>query len=81
MNPEERALIEETLAISRENNKILKSIRRSARIGQLMQITYWLLIIGASVGAYYFIQPYLEQLLGAYSGVQEGVMKVNNLFQ
>ncbi|MFO0718762.1 MAG: hypothetical protein U0522_01920 [Candidatus Paceibacterota bacterium] len=81
MNPEERALIEETLAISRENNNILKSMRRSARLGRIMQITYWLLIIGASVGAYYFIQPYIEQLLGVYSGVQDGVMKVNDFFQ
>lgn len=81
MNPEERELIEETLAISRENNKILKSMQRSARLGRIMQITYWLLIIGASVGAYYFIQPYIEQMLGLYSGVQDGVMKVNDLFQ
>ena len=81
MNPEERALIEETLAISRENNNILKSMRRSARLGRIMQITYWLLIIGASVGAYYFIQPYIEQLLGVYSGVQDGVMKVHDFFQ
>lgn len=81
MNPEERELIEETLAISRENNKILKSIRRSARIGHIMQILYWLIIIGVSVGAYYFIQPYLEQLLSIYGGVQNGVMKVNEFFQ
>ncbi len=81
MNPEERELIEETLALSRENNKMLRSIQRTARIGQVMQIMYWLLIIGASVGAYYFVQPYLEQLLEAYSGVQDGVMKVNSLFQ
>jgi hypothetical protein len=81
MTPEERELIEETLAISKENNKILRSIRRSARLGFIMQICYWLIIVGISVGAYYFIQPYLEQLVDTYSGVQSGVMKVGNIFQ
>ena len=81
MTPEERGILEETLAVSQENYKILKSIQRSARIGQVMQIIYWLLIIGASVGAYYFVQPYLEQLLSAYSGFQDGAAKVNSFFQ
>jgi hypothetical protein len=81
MSPEEREIIEETLEISKENNKMLRSIQRSARIGQAMRIIYWLVIIGASVGAYYFIQPYLEQMLSVYSGIQGGADKINSLFQ
>lgn len=79
MTPEEKEMLEETLAISQENYKILKSIRRSARIGHAMQMIYWLLIIGASVGAYYFVQPYLEQLLSVYSGAQDSIDKIHNL--
>ena len=66
MTPEEKALLESTHELAEENNKILLSMRRSNRISMAMRITYWVLIIGFSFGAYYLIQPYITILGDAY---------------
>lgn len=78
MSPEELELLKRNIAISEENNDILRSIQRSMRLSRLMSILYWLIIIGASVGAYYFIQPYLDQLVGIYGGAKTQFNDVNS---
>lgn len=70
MSPEERSLLERTYKISEENNSILKSMRRTARLGTAMKLIYWIVILGLSYGAYYFIQPYLNTVMGMYDKVQ-----------
>ena len=71
MDPESKKLLEETLALAKDNNDMLRSMRRSMRIQRIMSVVYWVFIIGSAVGAYYLIQPYLEQLMGAYSGASD----------
>ncbi len=66
MTPEEKALLESTFHLAEKNNEILKSLRRSNRIGVAMRVVYWVLILVLSFGAYYLIQPYVEMLYGAY---------------
>lgn len=73
MTPEERNLLTETARLTKENNEILKSIRRSSRIGAAFKFFYWIIIIGLSFGAYFFIQPYIDQLTKVYSGFQSDV--------
>ena len=68
MDPESQKLLEENLALSKENNEMLHSIRRSMRMARFMSILYWAFIIGSAVGAFYLIQPYIEQLKDVYSG-------------
>ncbi len=68
MTPEERSLLERTASLAEENNKILRSLRRSGRISLAMRIGYWAVIILLSFGAYYFIQPYIETLGGLVNG-------------
>jgi hypothetical protein len=63
MTPEEKSLLERTYKMAEENNSILRSIRRSNRIAAAMRILYWVVIIALSVGAYYFIQPYMTLML------------------
>lgn len=79
MNPEERSLLERTLKLAEENNEMLKSIRRSSRISLFMRVIYWLLIIGFSFGAYYFIQPYINMLMGLSGQVQGSVDNVEGI--
>jgi TRAP-type C4-dicarboxylate transport system permease small subunit len=64
MTPEEKALLENTLTLVKENNEILRSIRRTSRISTALKIFYWVLIIGLSLGAFYFIQPYVDLIRG-----------------
>ncbi|OGI82637.1 hypothetical protein A3E95_01535 [Candidatus Nomurabacteria bacterium RIFCSPHIGHO2_12_FULL_44_22b] len=78
MDPESRKLLEETLALAQENNKILHGMRRSMRMQRIMSFLYWIFIVGTALGAYYLIQPYIEQLMGVYSGAGD---VLNNLKQ
>jgi uncharacterized membrane protein len=68
MDPESQKLLEETLTLEQENNKMLRSMKRSMLWGRVMTVIYWLLIIGISVGAFYFLQPYVNQVIKTYGG-------------
>lgn len=73
MFPEERELLERSVALGEENNKILHSMRRSMRLARIMSILYWVFIIGTAIGAFYLIQPYIESITGTYGGVKGGI--------
>ena len=81
MNPEEREVLERTLKLSEENNEILRKLQRSMHLARIMSLVYWIFIIGSAIGAYYLIQPYLEQMLNIYGGAKSGLSNYSNLFQ
>lgn len=81
MTPEERELLEKSVNLAEENNKILHSLRRSMRWARFMSILYWVFIIGASVGAYYFIQPYVDQMLSVYGEAKNSVDNMGSLLK
>ncbi|MES3032072.1 MAG: hypothetical protein V4699_02400 [Patescibacteria group bacterium] len=71
MSPEERELLNKCVSLTEDNNKMLLSIKRGMRWASITRAVYWLFIIGASVGAFYFLQPYIDQLKGVYSGASD----------
>ena len=80
MDSQDRELLEKTFRLAEENNAMLRAIRRSMRWSWIGRAIYWALLIGISIGAFYFIQPYIDQLLGVYTGIQGGVQDVQQLF-
>ena len=78
MTPEERSLLERTHKLAEENNEILHSIRRTNRFSTVMRVLYWIVILVLSFGAYYFIQPYVTTMLGAYDQVKGSLQGVQN---
>lgn len=79
MSPEERQLLEETVTLSRENNKILHQLRGALRWGRLYSVLKWLIIIGSTLGVYYYLQPYLFKVLDAYSSLLDGLNSVKEV--
>jgi hypothetical protein len=79
MSPEERELLEESVELSKENNEILRSMRRSQRIGNIMSFLYWVFIIGTAFGAYYFLQPYVDQIMEVYGGAKNAINQVKTI--
>ena len=72
MTPDERSLLERTAALAEENNRLLKSMQKSARWKTAFQIIYWVIIIALTFGAIFFIQPYINSLnstLGELGGI------------
>jgi hypothetical protein len=71
MDPETKQLLRENLDIAKENNVMLKRIARSQKWAHISRFLYWGIIIFSSIGAYYFVKPFLGNLLNVY-GVSGG---------
>ena len=74
MDPETAKLLKESLEVSKQNNEMLKKLVRSQQVANIYRFVYWGVIIFSSIGAYYFIQPFLGNLLNVY-----GVSGINNV--
>jgi hypothetical protein len=79
MTPEDRELLRHSIELGEENNAILRGIQRSMRISRAITIVYWLIIIGTSLGAYYFLQPYMEQIWGVYNGAKSNLGQIGTV--
>ena len=62
MDEETKNILEETRRLAEENNNILRYLRRTERIALFIKIARWIIILGIAVGAFYFLQPYVEIL-------------------
>ena len=72
-------LLKENLELSQENNKILRSMRSSARWSRFFKIIFWLVIIGTTAGTYYYLQPFLTEMMKAYQGIVSGANKIGEI--
>ena len=79
MNPNEKELLQKTYELSQENNNILKGIRSSNRWSTFFKFFYWIIIIGISIGAFYYIQPYINIANKAYQSIQGDLSKVKSV--
>ena len=64
-----KELVEEAVELSKENNKLLKRMRRDAVVGGILKFVVWLVLI---VGSFYLSAKFLEPYLGMLQGAQGG---------
>lgn len=81
MEPEEREMLKKALELSEENNRMLHAIRRGMFWGKVVRIIYWVVIIGAAIGAYYYLEPYIDAAIGAYGNVKGDLQSFGDLFK
>lgn len=55
----------------KQNQLILESIQRRARLSILFSSLKWFVILGLTFGTFYYTKPYLEELLKVYSQVSD----------
>ncbi len=72
MDPEIDKALSEQMELIEENNRLIKKIHKSIVMGRFISILYWVVIIGSALGAYYFLQPYVDVVLKAYENIKEG---------
>ena len=78
MTPEEHELLRRSIALSEENNDILRGIQRSMRMSRFLSVLYWLVIVGITVGAWYFAQPYMDKATAIYNQAQIQLGNISN---
>lgn len=81
MDLQEKQLLEENLAVSKETNQLLKKVVSSQRWSRIFRILYWVIIIGGSIGVYYWMQPYVDTILGNYDSIMKSLDKVQQTTQ
>ena len=59
--------LDELTKIVEENNRMVKSLYQRARMATIVVAVKWILIIAITLGSLYYIQPYLEGALIAYT--------------
>jgi len=76
MDEYEKELMRKNLEVSQESLKILKKMNRARLVGRVFHALKWLVIIGISLGSYYYIEPYLRPIINTFSGAASGVERV-----
>jgi hypothetical protein len=63
-----KELIEiKSLAI--ENQRMIKGVYKRIRFSSIFSILKWVIIIGVTLGAFYYVQPVFEAVLKTYQSV------------
>lgn len=75
-----KILLKKNLVLSEENNRMLRSLRNTARFHEIVRVIYFIIIVGGLVWSYHFLQPYLEQIKGTYTSYQESQSKFTEVF-
>jgi len=79
MNPEERKLLQNTFNLAEENNKMLRKVRGVQKRQAFFSILKWIIIIGVAVGAFYFLQPYIDNVLKFIQDSSASLNQLKNL--
>ncbi len=73
-------LVKENIKLTRENNKMLKRMRRSRILGTIFRILFFLLVSGALWFVYTnYVEEYYLDIKTMYQGIEEDVEKLKNI--
>lgn len=64
MDPELKRQLEEIHALTKDNHRLLRALRRHQLIGTFGKIAFWIIILGSSA---YWYQTYLQPLVSKFS--------------
>ena len=74
MGPETRNLLEENLRLTKENNRLLRKLKRAQTLGTVFRIIWIAVIVGLPVALYvYLIQPYYEGVQTRFESLQQKI--------
>lgn len=71
MTPEEKVLLEQTLKLSEENNRILLGLRSKVRWYTLWSLAKFVLIVGPLILGYIYLEPYLGSYMDTFKNAQD----------
>ena len=69
MDQESKELLERTHKLAEENNKILHKIRKIQKNQAFWSTLKTIVFIGITMGAIYWLQPYLVTIINAYNKI------------
>ncbi len=80
MDPDAKITLKRILELTEENNRMLRSARRAAWWSGFFKVIWWVVILGLPFALYYYyLQPYMNELLGTYQNVKGAADKVQGV--
>ncbi len=70
--------LDEVYELVQENNEILRSLLRREKFATYMRLIYWLIIIGAVFGLYYYVEPVINYVSNNSSGLRDFLDAINS---
>jgi hypothetical protein len=64
--------IDKLTTVAEENHRMIKNLYQRARMATVFIFIKWFIIVGITIGSFYFIQPFINTLVGIYGGVSGG---------
>lgn len=64
--------IDDLTDLVEENQRMLKNLYQRARLATVVVFIKWFVIIGITIGSFYYIQPFINSLVGIYGGMTGG---------
>lgn len=75
-----KKLLKENLRLTKENNTLLKKIRRAELFRMWMRFIFLLIVLGVPFLVYhYYLKDYLVELQDTYNGLQGGVENLRSI--
>ncbi len=71
--------LEEIYKLTIENNEMLHSLRNRERVANILRVVYWLIILGALGGVYYYIKPAIEAVNSNKNKIQETLQQFEQI--
>lgn len=71
--------LEEVYHLVKENNNILRSLRRRENVATVFRIIYWLVILGALGGVYYFVNPFVSGVVNKKENAEKSLQQFDQL--
>jgi hypothetical protein len=81
VDPEDKKTLANVLELAKSNNRMLSKMRRAQRRAAFLHTLYWLVIIGAAVGGFYYIQPYLQKVSSTFASISNTSGNVSDFFK
>ncbi len=73
--------LEEIYKMTVENHSVLVSLRNQQRLANVMRIIYWLVIIGAFAGVFYYLSPAIDMITSNKDKANNAFQQFNDLRQ
>jgi len=79
MDERQQKMLEATYRLAKENNEYLRKIDRRQRYGIYWKFFTFVIIIGSAFGLYLFLQPYIDQIIQAYTEVEQSFIQMKSI--
>ena len=79
MNPEEKRLLERSLALSEENHKILKKLESATRWAFVWGVIKVLIILVPLIFGFIYLQPFFESFSQSFKEIMQAFNSISLL--